>query len=294
MRINPALSPAAGRSPALSPFKNEAKALMAALRQHIARIENTGPQFNESHQRQIPWTFGLSSIDQHLPGSGLARCGLHDIAPSAYGETPAAMGLALSLGIRRLNDPSERRPLLWCRLEHEIREHGRLYGHGLEALGLGRNRFMTVTLKHPTALLWTMEEALKSGALAVVIGDAIPAKTDLTTTRRLSLAAAAGKSAGLIVFTSRQPNATASHSRWLATSQRSQAPPFDGYAPGHPAWTIELTRARGGRPGAWTVEWQNAPYRFNLVSQLSSGSLFARPPETGALNSAERLALRTG
>ena len=31
----------------------------------------------------------------------------------AYRVTPAAMGFALGLALRRLTDPSERRPLLW-------------------------------------------------------------------------------------------------------------------------------------------------------------------------------------
>jgi protein ImuA len=271
---------------------------MAALRQHIARLENAQPQLPPGRQRHAPWTFDVPAIDQYLPPQGLARYALHDISPSRYGETPAAMGLALSLGIRRLQDPAERRPLLWCRLAQEAREHGTLYGHGLEALGLARQRFITVTLNSPIALLWTMEEALKSGALALVIGDATPHKTDLTATRRLSLAAASGKSAGLLVFTSPNTglnaNATASHSRWLATSQRSRPPPFDPSAPGHPAWMIELTRARGGRPGTWTVEWQNAPHRFNLVSGLSDRSLLTRPPQDGPFGAAQGLGLRAG
>ena len=64
------------------------------------------------------------------------------------------------------------RLLLWCRLQAQEREHGRLYGHGLERLGLPRHRFLTVSLKKPAELLWTMEEALKSGSVAAVIGDA--------------------------------------------------------------------------------------------------------------------------
>ena len=59
------------------------------------------------------------------------------------------MGFALGLALRRLADAQEQRPLLWCRLAGQEREYGRLYGHGLERLGLSRQRFVTVTKVSP-------------------------------------------------------------------------------------------------------------------------------------------------
>jgi protein ImuA len=267
---------------------------IAALRHHIARFEQPLPQFNKRPARDQPWTLGIPIIDAHLAAFGLARTGLHDVAPQAYGDMPAAMGFALALGLRHLADMSERRPLLWCRLAREEHEYGRLYGHGLETLGLARNRFLTLTLKRPAALLWTMEDALKSGALALVISDADSRHANLTVTRRLSLAAHAGESAGLLVFSKPHVNATASHTRWITATTKSRAPPYDIQAPGHPAWEIELTRARGGRPGAWTVEWHHAPHCFNLVSKLSRGALHPWADESGKIFAAQSPALRAG
>ena len=268
--------------------------LVAALRRHISRLEQAQAQFERRPQRGAPWSTGLAAVDSHLAAQGLARLGLHDVAPAAYGDMPATMGFALALALRRLAGGSERRPLLWCRLAREEREYGRLYGHGLENLGLARNRFITVTLKRPVDLLWTMEEALKSGALALVAADADTAHAGLTETRRLSLAAHAGKSAGLLVFNRPHPGATASHTRWTAAAAASRPPPDDAAAPGNPAWVIELTRARGGRPGSWMVEWQDAPYRFNLVSRLRGGALHPWTDETGEIPAAAGPALRAG
>ncbi len=268
--------------------------LMDALRRHIASLENGLPQFAKKPVRGQPWTIGIPAIDDHLVRLGLTRDGLHDVAPQAYGDMPAAMGFALALALRRLEDASERRPLLWCRLAREEREYGRLYGHGLETLGFARSRFLTITLKKPASLLWTMEEALKSGTLALVIADADPKHADLTATRRLSLAAHAGKSAGLMVFVKPNPTATASHTRWAIASGTSRGPPYDGSAPGEPAWKIELTRARGGRPGAWTVEWCHASHRFNLVSALPRGELHPYADENREIPAARRPALRAG
>jgi protein ImuA len=256
--------------------------LLAALRLHISKLERRLPQLDRAAStRSKPWIFNVADIDRHLPETGLARRGLHDIAPRAYGDMPAAMGLALALALKRLADPRELRPLLWCRLAREVKEYGNLYGHGLESLGLARHRFVTVTLRKPMAVMWVAEEALKSGALALVLADAEPKHTGLTATRRLSLAAEAGKAAGLLIFTQPTAGATASHTRWVAGAARSKPPPEDEDAPGPPAWDVELTRARGGRPGQWLVEWQHAPHRFDLVSGLRNGEIHPWADEKG-------------
>ena len=297
MRMEPAvLARGEGGCTPVTAFRHgeEVKPLIEALRRHIAHLDSSQAQFEPANGRGAPWLAGLPEIDRHLPAQGLLRHGLHDVSPAAYGDQPAAMGFALALALRRLADTQERRPLLWCRLAREEREHGRLYGHGLERLGLARARFLTVTLKKPQGLLWTMEEALKSGALAMVIGDAEAASADLTVTRRLSLAAQAGKSAGLLIFTQRGAAATASQTRWTAACVASLSPPHDALAPGVPAWNIELTRARGGRPGAWIVEWHHALHRFSVVSGFRDRAVHPWADQAGPQTAAERPVLRAG
>lgn len=287
MRAGSVCAPAGGQEGGIGP-------LMAALRAHVARIEQAEGRIAAPKARGVPWTLGAEGTGRHLPEAGLARAGLHDVSPAAYGDMPAALGFALALALRRLADPSEHRPLLWCRLATEEREYGRLYGHGLERLGLPRHRFVTVTLAKPAALLWTMEEALKSGALALVIGEASTAHAGLTATRRLQLAGLAGKAAGLLVFTRDEATATASHTRWRVASAPSRSPPHDALAPGAPAWAVELTRARGGRPGAWILEWHHAAHCFSVVSGLRGGTLHPWADETAPQSAAEGPALRAG
>ena len=277
--------------------EQRARSLVAALRQHIARMDGSAQRFDRRRRAAAaPWATGIAAVDAHLPLGGLARAGLHDVTPAAYGDSAAAMAFVVALALSAFAaDARDRRPLLWCRLQNEAREHGKLYGHGLEALGLPRARFLTVTLKTPMAVLWTMEEALRSGALSLVIADADPRSADLTATRRLVLAGGAGRAAGLLVFTRDAGAATASHTRWRVASAPSQAPPHDAQAPGAPAWTIELTRARGGRPGLWQMEWQHAPHRFNLVSGLSGGAFHPHADENGIAPAGEAgAALRAG
>jgi protein ImuA len=295
MRIEPMPTQVAGGFSASKPKAGDGPSrLIEALRNHIARLEHTLPQLDKAHFRSAPWTVGIPEIDSHLATQGLARHGLHDVSPKAYGDMPAAMGVSLAMALQRLADPVERRPLLWCRLAREVREYGNLYGHGLETLGLSRHRFVTVTLRKPVAAMWVAEEALKSGALALVIVDTDPRHASLTATRRLALAAHAGKAAGLMVFATPHNGSTASHTRWIVAASRSQPPPHDRQAPGSPSWNLELTRARGGRPGAWVVEWQHAAHRFNLVSKLRGGEIHPWADEAREITTTSRLALRAG
>lgn len=256
--------------------------VLERLRARIATIEAVTPSLAapaETRAAGAPaqaWTFGLPDIDRHLPQGGLQTAAVHEIAAADYGDLPAALGFTSALAVRRLaNLSDDPRPLLWCRFSGEAREWGRLYGHGIEALGLPRDKLLTVTLNRPEALLWTLEEALKCASLAAVIADAGPA-IDLTVTRRLMLAAGQGGTPGLLVFGAPPQGGTAGRTRWVIAARPSAPPPFDEAAPGAPAWDVRLTRCRGGRPGEWSVEWHHATHRFALASAVSGRTADAR------------------
>jgi protein ImuA len=262
--------------------------LLERLRARVARIEAGGietPSLTIERPASVPaqgWGLGLAEIDRHLPRPGLAADGVHEIAPAAHGDMPAALGFAAALAVRRLAaEPADERPLLWCRLSPETREWGRIYGHGLEALGFPRHRLLTATLSRPDAVLWTIEEALKSAALAGVVAD-VGSGMDLTAVRRLMLAANAGQTPGLLVFPAPPRGGTAARTRWSVAAAPSAAPPFDDRAPGAPAWNLRLVRCRGGRPGEWFVEWSHATHRFALACAVSGRT--ADPGHPGGID----------
>lgn len=297
-----AAAPAVAKAP---PERAEAQALIARLREHIARTPGQGEAAHGPHSRlrrradAHPWTLGLPEVDRFLPAGGLAVAGLHDVAPHAYGDFPSACGFALALAVRRLAEAGERRPVLWCRLETEQREYGYCFGHGVAGLGLPRARFLTLSLRHPVALLWTFEEALKSGCLSVVLGDVAVQHADLTATRRLALAGQAGRASGIAVLTRNHQGSTASTSRWcIATSRSAPADPagLETRVPGPPAWAVSLTRIRGGRPGSWLLNWQkdHATSCFTLVPGFSGGTLHPGAAEEAGSRAAAQPALRVG
>lgn len=215
-------------------------------------------------------TFGLEAIDEHLPGGGLASTGVHEIAAAAPTGMAAVSGFAAALMARRLAHlPGEdTRPLLWARHGAAAREYGWLYGRGLTAFGLASERLLTVTLNRPRAILWTIEEALKSTALAGIIADMTADALDLTASRRLMLAAREAGTPLFLVFERPLEGATAALTRWRIAPHASGPPRFDTDAPGLAAWTLTLERSRAGLPGQWTVEWHHETHRFALVPAL--------------------------
>lgn len=250
------------------------QALLARLKAGMARV--AGPERLSAPAPAEAWRIGLADIDRHLPETGLAPAGLHEIAPASHPDMAAAMGFALALAARRADLAPG--PVLWLGLAGREREFGRPYGHGLKGLGLSRARFMLARLKKPADLVWAMEEALRAKALALVIAEAPEQAADLTISRRLSLAAAEGATPGLLLSPKPLQGATAGATRWQVAARPSRPPEYDPLSPGAPCWGVELTRCRGGKPGQWNVEWQHAAHHFGLVSGIPDRALPAHEP----------------
>lgn len=98
------------------------------------------------------------------------------------------------------------------------------------------------------ALLQTAEEALRSGAVALVVSELAEAP-DLTASRRLQLAAGAGGGRGLCLVPAQRLRPNAAETRWLCT-------PLPG-GPARQRW--ELVKNRRGRLDSWEVSWENVP-----------------------------------
>ena len=141
---------------ALAAARNRA-AVMAELRRLMPRM---------GEQRK-PLPFGLGTIDSHLPDGGLACGALHEVVPAAEGCVAAAFGFIAAVLARLAS------PLLFVMPTYGLRPyrpHGRLHGHGLNALGLDPARLILVETAHRKETLWAMEEAVRSAAPAAVVG----------------------------------------------------------------------------------------------------------------------------
>ena len=148
------------------------------------------------------------------------------------------------------------------------RPHGRLHGHGLNALGLDPARWILVETAHRKETLWAMEEAVRSAAPAAVVG--VIDTLDLKLSQRLHLAAT---DAGLPVFLLRPAptlQSSAAATRWRIGTAKAARDRFGLVT--QPRWHLQLERCRNGRPGEWVVEYDHVAHRFSLAAALADFS----------------------
>src|SRR5271166_5459991 len=170
---------------------------MARLRRVVAQIEAEAGRAGERAGRRLPLT---RALDGAL-GGGLADDALHEIAPAEPADGAAAMGFALALAARFLGHRPASALVIGEGFVAE--EWGALYGPGLVAHGLPLSRLVFVRAPDAALAFWAIEEALKCGAPAVVVGEIWSLKGySLAASRRLLLAARKGRTPALLVLAS--------------------------------------------------------------------------------------------
>ncbi len=213
------------------------------------------------------FSFGLPALDTHLPQSGLVAGALHEIAPQAPGDTPAAFGFLA--GLLTLLPPD--RPVL---LVGGIADHGRVCGHGLQNFGVDPARLILVETKNDKQALWAFEEALRSRIPAAVAG--MIDKLALKMSQRLHLAAGDAGLPLLLLRPAKADEASAAATRWRVGSAEAARDRFGLIAGSR--WEVSLERCRNGRSGEWLVEFDHGAHRFSLAAPLADSAL----PHRGA------------
>lgn len=179
---------------------------------------------------------------QPLPGGlglGLMRGRVHEFCGPARASL-AALTLALSQG-----------PVLWIA---PAWGEERLYPPGLAGL-THPGRLIFARPRRPEDMLWSMEEALRSGAVPIVLAE-LADPPGLTPIRRLHLSAETGAEAahrggGLaplgLILSPGQGGAQGVDSRWHFAPAPSQTTLYDN----RPAWVLDRLRARLAPPARW-------------------------------------------
>lgn len=209
-------------------------ATLARLRDRLARLDRTAQD-----RDSLPLA---PEINQHLPWGGLPLAGLHELLSDAPGHATAFAALLLA----RAQALLPRRATLWIAAEPDA------YLPGLAGLGLDATRLFLLRAPRQRDALWAAEEALRSPAIAAVL--LLGTRTlDMTAARRLQLAAETGGGIALLLREEAStPGPTTALTRWRITPRAAAATP---HHLGPPTWEVALLRARGGRPGAWLLQW---------------------------------------
>ena len=249
---------------------------IAVLQQAIARLEHAVPGTTPE-----PLSFGLPEIDRHLPGSGLACGALHEVIAAAHGDRAASFGFIVALTAGAL--ATRPGPAVLIAARRGFADFGEPYGHGLQRLGLDVGRLVLVEARTDKDALWAMEEALRPEVAAAAIAGAVEGDLDLTTSRRLNLAAAGFGAPFILLRPPLTTGTSASATRWRVAAAPASRDRFGTFA--FCRWNLALERCRNGRPGRWLIEWDHVAHRFGLAEILADCA-----PSAGAGQDSRRLA----
>lgn len=248
------------------------------LKAHIQRLEGFGGTLAEANRQVLP--FGIDEIDDRLPGGGLARGALHEVFAADAGI--ATTFCALLAG--RLAKDAENASVLWCERPWTL-DAGALYGPALLQFGIDPARLILVRVRRDNDALWAMEEGLRCGQVAAVVGELDD--ISLTASRRLQLAA---EETGVTALSLRskvdKPPPSAAATRWRldAVTHEKDRPrandnnDFLNTPPALPGlgaarWQAELFRCRGGTSANWMMEWNDETGDLSVAAEIRN-----RPP----------------
>jgi protein ImuA len=241
--------------------------MITELRRQLALQRRPGLE-----NRVDPLPLGIPAIDEVL-GGGLLRGALHEIA--APGEPHIAAAASFVLGLA--GHTGKRRTVFWIAEEMALAENGAPHGAGLDAFGLAPERLVMVSVAHRRDLLWAMEEALRSRAVGVAIGEMRGGRIDEVAVRRLSLAAADSGALAFLLRATPPSDASTAATRWIVGA----APSVASQCTGAPRIVAHLARNRYGPLGSWILEWSDSDERFILPTH-------AQPVAAPALNRSHR------
>jgi protein ImuA len=231
-----------------------APAQMDALREKIRRIE-AGDRISRGF---LP--FGEPEIDSRLPGGGLALGALHEVAGGGNGALDGAAAALFAAGVLARTHG----PVLWCVSRD-------LFAPALSQAGLHPDRVLCIDTRSDKEVLACMEEGLRHGGLAGVVGEI--SRLAMTPSRRLQLAAETSGTIAIAIRRWRRPaeatdfgQPTASTTRWRVSALPASPLPVPGV--GRPRWLVELIRAKAGECAEFEVEQCDETGRIAIPAKL--------------------------
>ncbi len=234
------------------------------------------PALHGSQREVQRWASGVASLDAALAG-GLAYGRVHELYGAQGEDAPAAAGFALGLlTAMAVPEAGDGRAALWLRARRAVRQAGVVQANGWAELGGRPEDCIFGMIADAKELLKAAVDGLRSGALGAVVVETqgnLP-ELDLTTSRRLALAAEKSGTTLFLLRSGAEPVPSAAETRWQVAAAPSRALPAN--APGAPVFNIELLRQRSGPSGlSWQLEWDRD--RRIFTEAAAAGALVSLP-----------------
>lgn len=244
-----------------------------------------------------PWTLGPEIAEALGPAAHLSKSAVHELKPDIgceaqnwVGARASLAGFALALAGRHLAgchlafersrpcvdatrldiaaDDNATPRIAICTTADQRRELGRFYGPGLSKFGLSSRDLLLVETGRAADCLWALEETVRSGAFALVIG--VVADVALTPARRLALAAHETGVSCLLMTNATSPPAAATATRWRVAPSKSGPHALISDAPGALRFSVHVERCRKApaceRGNPIVLEWCDETVRFGLAA----------------------------
>lgn len=230
---------------------------LAVLRAEVRALERIG---RAAERPAVP--FGIAEVDERMTAGGLAPA-LHEAAAdTAEPSDEAAAILFLAAAAGRLVR-AQGGQVLWALARHD------LFAPALAQAGLPPDRVIYADCRDDAELLAVMEEGLRYGGLAAVVGEV--ARADMANLRRLQLGAEDSGTAAMLLRRWRRRGAdplaapSPAVTRWRIGCAPAAPLVFAGL--GRARWQVALVRQRGGPPHDWILEAPDAEARLALAAR---------------------------
>ena len=201
---------------------------------------------------------GLGALESSFQGAAFPRATVHEFISSTSEEaTCTSAFIAVILG-KLMKQGGH---CLWI----STVPRRSVFPQALTVFGVAPERLLFVDASTPKETLWAVEEALKCGALAAVVGELN--ELSFNDSRRLQLAVEQSRVTGFIHrFKPRIQSPVACLTRWKISTLSSETPDnLPGL--GFPRWQVELLKVRGAQPASWQVEWSPKARALQYIQQ---------------------------
>lgn len=213
--------------------------IIAKLQQEVYSLQ----RFKKSGDNPTG-SFGLGVIEQSFPEKVFPVGAVHEFISYKQEEVSATNGFISGVIGHMMKSKGT---CLWISARRTV------YPPALKSFGISPERIIFIDVVKPKDVLWAVEEALKCGSVAAVVGEL--SELSFTESRRLQLAVENSHVTGFIHrYQPRSENTVACLTRWKIKPFFSSVTD-DMPGVGFPAWDVQLQKVRNGIPGRWYITW---------------------------------------